>query len=926
MPSDSGLPSERRIAAGTLVGIYRIETQLGQGGMGVVYRALDTKLNRPVAVKFLADDLADATARRRFQREAQLASSLNHPHLVTVFDVGEFEDRQYVVTELLDGGTLRQRLTDPRPWRQTVELLTGVADGLVAAHSLNILHRDIKPENILLTSNGYAKLGDFGLAKLDERTSSANDATRSRPLHETKKGSVLGTPAYMSPEQASGQELDARSDIFSFGVVLYEALSGRPPFAGNTDIDLLHQVMHTEPQPLSEAVPVALRMAVEKALRKDPDERYQSMRDLVVDLRHSSRRSGETQASSRRSGEQISLERAPLPARQEARKGAARWLWPTLAGVALVVAGVAAGVYLRPSAPPAESVRLQIPLPQNTTFTVSGNFAIAPDGKKLVFAAVGTDNLARFWVRALDSLEVKPLEDTTHDPRYSTVFWSPDSRMVAFRGSDGKLRKANIAGGQSQPVSGLLKYDPATGCWGPNGVILLGNQPGIIRIDEATGTVSPVTALNNDRKEQSHAAPVLLPDGRHFLYTRSSLDPDNSGLFVGSLDAKPEEQALQPLLAAGMTSAVTSAYSDSHLLFYRAGSVLAQPFDPGRWQLSGQPVRVVDQVDVGPLGNAYFSVSSTGVLVYRFGGATVHRQPTWLDRQGKVLGTPGEAGFYWTLKLSPDGTRLAYQGRLRPLDNHDIFVLDLERGGTTRLTSDPAEDWQPVWSPDGKYIAYGSAREGVLKLFRRAADGSGPEEKVLDNALQYANFTDWTPDGRYIVTFSTSPRTLAAVWLLPLDRSAPFPVIQTDATDLGAYVSPNGRWIAYRSDESGRPELYVQPFNPSAGKPVPGRKWMVSKGGALGMPRWHKDGREILYIASDGYVMSVPVTTERDFTSGTPQRLFQLPRAFMALSPFPGQFIDVTRDNQRFLAELPVIKTPLDEFTVVLNWPAGLRR
>ena len=924
MTPDGGLPQERRIAAGTMVAVYRIDSQLGQGGMGVVYRALDTKLNRSVAVKFLAADLADATARRRFQREAQLASSLNHPHLVTVFDIGEFEDRQYVVTEVLDGGTLRQWLNDPKPWRQTVELLTGVADGLAAAHSLSILHRDIKPENILLTTSGYAKLGDFGLAKLEERTISGADATRSRQLHETKKGSVLGTPAYMSPEQAAGRKLDARSDIFSFGVVLYEALTSRQPFAGNTDVDLLHQVIHAEPQPLSEAVPLALRMAVEKALRKDPDERYQSMRDLVVDLRHVTRRSGETQPAIR-----TTEESAPVSAsatRAAVRKAGARWLWASIAGAALLTAGVAAGLYLRPSAPARESVRLQIPLPQNTTFTVSGHFAISPDGKKLIFAAVAADNVARFWVRALDSLDVKPLEGTTHDPRYSTVFWSPDSRMVAFRGDDGKLRKIDIDGGRSQAIGEMRKFDPVGGTWGPNGVILLGNQPGILRIDEATGVSSPVTALNVERKDQSHSAPVLLPDGRHFLYTRSSLEPDNSGIFVGSLDAKPDEQSLKALLPGGMASAATTAYADSRLLYYRTGSVLAQEFDPERLLLSGEPVRVVDQVDVGPSNNAYFSVSSTGVLVYRLGGATVNRQPTWLDRQGKVLGTPGEPGFYWTLKLSPDGKRLAYQGRLRPHDNDDIFVLDLERGGTTRITSDPAQDEQPVWSPDGTHVAYGSNREGTLKLFRRAADGSGAEERMLDNALRFGNFTDWTPDGRYIVTFHSSPQTGNDVWLLPLDGSAPFPIIQTDAIDVGGYVSPNGRWIAYRSDESGRTELYVQPFNPSAGKPEAGRKWMVSKGGALGMPRWHKDGREILYIANDGSVMAVPITTDPDFTSGTPQRLFHLPRSFMALSPFPGQFIDVTRDNQRFLAELPVVKTPLDEFTVVLNWPAGARR
>ena len=604
--------------------------------------------------------MTSRTPRRGAASNAKRSSRpLNHPHLVTVFDVGEFEDRQYVVTELLDGGTLRQWLTEPKPWRTVVELLTGVADGLAAAHSLNILHRDIKPENILLTSSGYAKLGDFGLAKLDERPSAAVDATRSRQLHETKKGSVLGTPAYMSPEQASGQELDARSDIFSFGVVLYEALNGRQPFAGDTDIDLLHQVIHIDPPTLGASIPAAVRIAVEKALRKERDERYQSMRELVVDLRHGTRRSCETQGAAS-TGTSSAPVVTPGASSASAPQVRTRWLWPALAGVALLLAGGIAGMYLRPSAPPAESVRLQIPLPQNSTFTVSGTFAISPDGKKLVFSAIGTDNVPRLWVRALDSLDVRALDDTIHDPRYSTAFWSPDSRAVAFVGNDRKLRKVNVAGGDSQAICDLPRSNAVGGHWSANGVILLGSLPGIIRVDEVTGATWPVTVLNNDRNEQSHTAPLLLPDGRHFLYTRSSLNPDHGGVFVGSLDAKPDQQSLRPLLPDGIVSATTVAYADSHLLFYRTGSVLAQPFDPGTRQLSGQPTTVVDQVDVGPLSNAYFSVSSTGVLVYRFGGATVNRQPTWLDRQGKVLGTPGDPGFYRTLKLRPtaSGSRI----------------------------------------------------------------------------------------------------------------------------------------------------------------------------------------------------------------------------------------------------------------------------
>ena len=543
------------VETGALIGPYRIEGLLGEGGMGVVYRAFDPKLRRQVAIKLLPD-LADAAARHRFQREARTVTALNHPHILTVYDVGEHDGRQYLVTELVDGGTLRSWAADKRSSRQIVDVLVGVADGLAAAHEAGIIHRDVKPENILIAKNGYAKLADFGLAKLFQPGAEPT-STRSLAIAPTRPGMIAGTIGYMSPEQASGHPVDARSDIFSFGTVLYELFAGKRPFSATSDLEELQRIVHGTPEPLTGEIPVRLRMVVEKALEKDPAERYQTAREMVIDLRRASRQTGSGDAAETRPPEKIGDASRALeitsgsdarPSRQSrlSRHAAAVWF---IGGVCIATAVALALVQARQTPATFGPVRVQID--PGIRLSETSAFAISPDGRHRVFAGAGADGIARLWIRSMDAQAAAPMSGSEVGALTPSLIWSPDSRFIAFDAA-GQLRKIDVRGGAPQKVCDLPTL-AVGGAWNRDDVIMVGNaNGGLMRCPASGGPASVVTQVDTSRGESTHVFPSFLPDGRHFLYLSVSRSaPEMTGVYVRALDARPEEATSHRVLTTG---------------------------------------------------------------------------------------------------------------------------------------------------------------------------------------------------------------------------------------------------------------------------------------------------------------------------------------------------------------------------------------
>jgi eukaryotic-like serine/threonine-protein kinase len=911
---EDGVRGPMPFSAGLQIAQYRIESKLGEGGISTVYLALDTKLQRHVAIKFLSDYLSDAEARRHFQREAQLASSLNHPHIVTVHDVGEFEGRQYLVMEYIDGGTLKDWAKEKkRTPKQIAELLTGVADGLAAAHKAGMLHRDVKPTNILITKNGYAKLADFGLAKLAQSDGIEVDPNWS--LLASQRGAIFGTIAYMSPEQASGEALDSRSDVFSFAVVLYEMLSGTRPFGGKTDLEVLKTIIHGNPPPLSEDTPAAYRNIVEKALEKNPAERYQSMLEMVVDLKRVQRSGVPTHPHVGNMHQ--SLETAPIPA--PTRRS---WLAWAVAGVLLVAFAALSLIHFRERALAPAPVQFQIS--RSGRLLQSDPFAVSPDGRHLAFAATGSDGIARLWIRDLGSLEVRVLSDShPATAEYSAIvppfFWSPDSRFIGFQ-EGGKLAKIAISGGPAQTLCDVQGF-VVGGSWNRDGVIVFADSSrGLMQVSAAGGIAFPLTTLDPSRKESVHVLPSFLPDGRHFLYLRVSNSPENSGAYVGSINTKPEEQDSKRLLATGSAPLyVPSPGSDSgHALFLRQGTLMAQPFDAHRLELLGEAVPIAERVG-SYLDYGFFSASSNGVLVYRSGGWQDY-QLTWFDQQGKALGTVAEPGRYNSVALSPDRRRVAVS-RTNPENsqNGDVWLLDIGRNTSTRLTSEQIRTSFPVWSADGSSVIFDSIRAGEVNLYLKRASGAG-DESLLLNSSGYKYATSSSRDGRFLLYSVENPKTKSDLWVLPLngDRK-PIPFLRTEFNESSGQFSPDGHWIAYTSDESGSDEIYVREFSSGSAKGSwdAASKWLISKGGGTN-PKWRGDGKDLFYVASDGKLMSVAINAKPVFEAGEPRPLFQLPPGFIG-----G---DVTADGRRFLIGVPVAQSASVPFTVVLNWQTTLKK
>jgi serine/threonine protein kinase len=902
---------------GTKLGPYEILSPLGAGGMGKVYRARDTRLDRTVAIKVLPEAFTHDSARMaRFSREAKLLAALNHPNIASIYGLEDSGSTHALVMELAEGPTLADRIKQgPLPIEDVLKIARQIADALEYAHEKGIIHRDLKPANVKVAADDTVKILDFGLAKAMETELSAAELANSPTISRmaTQAGVLLGTAAYMSPEQAKGKPVDRRADIWAFGCVLYEMLTGKKAFDGEAVTDTLAAILTKEPDwtLLPSATPARVRVLLQRCLQKDSKQRLRDIGDARISLDEVLSGAPESAPS--------------LVAAPPVWRRALTWVVVALAIGFAVFAWAPWRSATMPG--PTDTMRLLIPLPDNLALS-SGSFAVSPDGRQLALAAVGSDGVQRLWVRSLDSLETRPLSgsESTNSPPF---FWSPDSRFIAFD-AGGKLKKIAISGGPAESICDV-NATVVGGSWNRDGVIIFGsNVTGLKRVSSAGGSASPLTVLDTSRQEIRHSMPMFLPDGRHFIYLRRSNTPEKSGIYIGSLDAKPEEQSSK-LLVASLYGAVhvPSADPDSgELLFVQDGVLQARRFDARRLKLAGDPVPLAEGLGTA-ISFGSFSASNNGLLVYRaFGGGFA--QPTWYDRQGKALGTTGEPGnFFVSVELSPDGTHAAVseidtRGQLPA-----IWLLDFSRGTSTRFTFGSASAVDAVWSPDGKRIAFASNRGGTgnFDLYQKPASGTRDEELLLkSNVSKYP--TSWSRDGRFLLYTEVDPKGKGGLWVLPLTgEKKPFPFLRPEfiETDTGGQFSPDGRWVAYISDESGREEIYVRPFSPESGETSAGAegKWLISNGGG-NQPRWRGDGKELYYTAPDGKLMAVEISTNTRFQAGVPRVLFQA--APTMTSPFGYSQWSVTADGKRFLIPAPAAHSEQAPFTVVVNWPALLKK
>jgi Tol biopolymer transport system component len=886
------------LAAGARLGPYEILAPLGAGGMGEVYRARDTRLERTVAVKVLSAAMSSSPeVRQRFEREAKTISKLSHPHICALYDVGREGQTDYLVMELLEGETLTERLAKGAvPVDQTLRYGQEIAGALDKAHRQGIVHRDLKPGNVMLTKSGV-KLLDFGLAKGFEGPKEQGNLT-SLPTRQglTQEGTILGTFQYMAPEQLEGKDADARTDIFAFGATLYEMATGKKAFSGATQASLIGAILHMEPQSISAeqpASPPALDRIVRTCLAKDPEDRWQSAADIKRELRWIAEGSADGIAAPTAAGSM--------------RRNRERLAW-VLAVFALLSTMGLAFVHFREAPIEPRPVRFVVFPPDQTTHgggPAAPQSAVSPDGRYLAFVATTLDRTSQLWVRPLESLAAQKLTGT-EDASYP--FWSPDSRFIGFF-TPGKLKKVDVFGGPPQALCDAP--DGNGGTWNRNGVIVFAPDRwgGLARVSATGGIPAAITALDRRRQETAHVWPQFLPDGRHFLYLVLSGRRENRGIYIHSLASENAGLVLRTEVRAAYTP-------PGYLLFVRQGTLMAQRFDPNRLQLTGEPVRVAEQVSYNPSnGRNTLTASENGVIAYRIGntGGVPMSELVWFDREGNRIGPAAEAGLYVRPRLSPDGKRIAVQRRDPQTGTDDIWLVDLARSTVSRLTFDPSSQTHPTWSPDGSRIVFTSDQDGLSNLYQRLSSGAGGEELLLSSdTSKYV--TDWSPDGRFIAYEEMGSGTGSDLWVLPLsgDRK-PIPFLRTEFYEGQGQFSPDGRWMAYVSNESGRAEVYVQAF------PASGGKWQISTAGGF-FPRWRGDGKELFYRAADRKIMAVSVQADSTLRVGQPRALFEIRVSDVPVNPYT-----VSADGQRFLVNTPTEESNASPITVVLNWTAELK-
>ena len=901
------------ISAGSQLGPYEIISPLGAGGMGEVYRARDGRLNREVAIKVLPSSFANDQDRlRRFEQEARATSALNHPNILVVFDIGAHESSPYIVAELLEGEELRERMNGaPLPIRSCIDYAYQITLGLAAAHAKGIIHRDLKPENLFLTKDGRIKILDFGLAKLQpsRQADDASDVVTMKLI--TEPGVVMGTASYMSPEQIRGLDVDHRSDIFAVGLILYEMVAGKPAFNGHSVADVMSAVLKDEPPDLSETnqrVSPALERIVRRCLEKKREDRFQSTSDLCFAI----------EALSTLAGSRFERAAASTAVSEHSPKarlaGNPRLAWAVAAMLLAAALMFAWMWYSREPAKDANVVRFSLFPPEETRFFSAGREASPPalsaDGRRLAFVTAMADGKRQLWVRALDSLATQPLSGTEGAAH---PFWSPDGRYIGFF-ANGKLNRIDAAGG---PVLTLCDAPAGWGgSWSRDGVIILSpnNTSPLFQVPASGGTPSPVTELAESRGAVSHYWPCFLPDGRHFLFLSRAFSTgagEQDTINLGSLDSKDS----RPLFNASSNV----AYAQGHLLFHRAGLLLAQPFDVDGLKTVGEAFPVLERVQYELTSSrGIFAASDSGVLIYQPGAAASSFQLTWFDRTGKALGTLGDPANYFTPSpaISPDGTKVALQisNAVDSRDSSDIWIYDIARNLPTRFTFNPASERAPLWSPDGSTLAFGSTQKGPVDIYKKAANGTGDETLLLESPFDKYPMS-WSKDGRLILYQEIAPRVGADLWVLPLEgeRKA-FPFVQSEFNDLAPTFSPDMRWVAYQSDASGRPEIYVAPF------PGPGGKRQVSSTGGT-FPRWRGDGKEIYYLAANNRLMAAEVNgAGTEFEVGASRPMFE------ARITGPGYFYAVTPDGQRFLVNRAIEQKNTPQMVLVLNWTADLKK
>jgi serine/threonine protein kinase len=888
----------------TRLGPYEILHAIGSGGMGEVYRARDTRLERTVAIKVLPGQVAsDPESRARFEREARTIAGLKHPHICTLYDLGHHEGTDFLVMELLEGDTLAARLASgPLPLDEVLRYGVQIADALAGAHRQGIVHRDLKPANIFLARSGapsglpVVKLLDFGLAKaaigfagagVPRKPGGSGDlATREQPL--TGTGSILGTLQYMAPEQLEGKEADFRTDFFAFGAVLYEMATGKKAFGDGSQASIITAIMSSSPPAISALqalTPPVVDRIVLKCLAKDPEARWQSAQDLRDALKWAAEESWP----------------GPAGPSKGTPKGRERLAW-AIGAIATVAAIVLAMLHLRvtPSVQNT-SMRFSIPLPMPPDVLGGGSsLSLSPDGTQLVYLGDASGGRPPvLWLRSLDSLEARPLPGTENGVE---PFWSPDGRFIAFF-AGAKLRKIDASGGHAQAICDAP--DGEGGTWNRAGVILFAPSPssGLYRVSASGGDATAVTVPDQSRQEKYHQHPQFLPDGEHFLYVAG---PQGTA-YVGSLGSTEPKRLFES------DSKILFAPPD-WLLFVRGDALRAQRFDAERLQLSGESIPIANGVRASPVsGRATFSISENGILAYRSTTGPSASQLRWFDQSGTPIQSIEPSGPYRNFDLAPDGRRVAVS-RFDATTAYDVWILDWTRGTSSRLPFDKSIEADPVWSPDGRRVTFARNRLGHFDIFERAADGLGEETPLLATANDEWP-EDWSRDGRFLAYVSAAQGP-SDLYVLPLhgDRK-PIPVATTPFSEDEPHFSYDGRWIAYNSTESGKPEVFVMPFPPT------GRRWQVSTAGGA-QPRWRSDGKELYYLGLDGRLMAVDVALGATAESGPPRVLFE---TGVNVSSALDQYV-VTSDGKRFLIAVPVGPSAPEPITIVLDWPATLHR